>query len=96
MLRFFIFRVTISKKGGFQMRSTTVTGINDNFYLNLGSDTSIIGEVIERGRCVDYLIYELELNGEELLAFLAEFHIEIDNEIKVFAENKYILKSYDW
>ena len=78
------------------MRSTVVKGLSDHIYLNLGGDTSIIGEVIELGKCVDYLVYELELGGEELLNFLAKFHIEIEEEIKISTENKYIVQSYDW
>lgn len=78
------------------MRSTIVTGLDDNVYLNLGGDTSIIGEVIELGKCVDYLVYELEINGEELTKFLAKFHIDAEEEIKISENNKYIIKSYDW
>ena len=78
------------------MRSTIIKGVTDNLYANLGSNVDIIGEVIEKGRATDYLIYELELDGAELLEFLAKFRAGDDFAADINLENRYILTSYDW
>ena len=78
------------------MRSTTVKGINDSVYINLGGNTDIIEAVMNAGKAVDYLIYELTLTGEELLDFLAKFRVDSELTDKIKAKNLYVIKSYDW
>lgn len=77
------------------MRSTVVKG-NDGFRLELGSNTDLIGEVIELGKVVDYLIFEVEMTGVELIEFLKRHHLDnlITQNIK--QNNKYTVTSYDW
>lgn len=57
------------------MRSTIVKGKNDGIRIELGSDVDIICHVMDIGKCLDYLIYEVELNGQELIAFLEKFNL---------------------
>ena len=78
------------------MRSTIIKGVSDNLYVNLGSNVDIIGAVIEKGKATDYLIYELELDGAELLEFLAKFRAGDDFAADINLENRYVLISYDW
>lgn len=78
------------------MRSTIIKGVSDNLYANLGSNVDIIGAVIEKGKATDYLIYELELDGAELLEFLAKFRAGDDFAADINLENRYVLISYDW
>jgi hypothetical protein len=78
------------------MRSTTVKGIDDSVYINLGGNTDIIEAVMNAGKAVDYLIYELELTGSELLEFLGKFRIDSELTANIKAENRYNITSYDW
>lgn len=78
------------------MRSTTVKGLDDGVYINLGANTDIIEAVMNAGSAVDYLIYELQLTGAELLEFLEEFRIDEELTAEIKAENRYNLTSYDW
>jgi hypothetical protein len=78
------------------MRSTIVKGIDDGIYINLGSSTDIVGEVMLEGKSVDYLIYELELSGKDLLGFLAKFRVDEELMLEIKAENKYKVIAYDW
>ena len=47
------------------MRSVILRGITDQIKVDLGQDISLIADVIELGKCRDYLIYDLELNGHD-------------------------------
>jgi hypothetical protein len=78
------------------MRSTTIKGLDDGIYINLGGNTDIIEAVMNAGKAVDYLIYELTLTGAELLEFLAKFCVDSELTAKINAENRYNIKSYDW
>ena len=78
------------------MRSTIVKGIDDGIYINLGSSTDIVGEVMFEGKAVDYLIYELELSGKDLLGFLAKFRVDEELMLEIKAEHKYKVIAYDW
>lgn len=76
------------------MRSVILRGLNDRIKVDLGQDISLIADVIELGKCRDYLIYDLELNGHDLIKFLKEHFLKINEEI--ILENKYIITAYDW
>ena len=78
------------------MRSLTIKGIDDNIKLELGSDVGLICEVIERGRGVDYLIYELDINGEELICLINKYIKNSPVIEKIKRDNRYILRAYDW
>ncbi len=78
------------------MRSTTVKGLDDGVYINLGGNTDIIEAVMNAGNAVDYLIYELHLTGAELLDFLAKFRIDSELTAEIKTKNRYTVTSYDW
>ena len=78
------------------MRSTSVLGTDDGLRLELGRDTSIIGEVMEIGKAVDYLVYEVQMSGAELIAFMRRFHLDPALEKDVKPENNYKVTSFDW
>lgn len=78
------------------MRTTTVKGLDDSVYINLGGNTDIIEAVMNEGRAVDYLVYELQLTGDDLLSFLAGYPIDAKLFGAIKAGNRYTVTSYDW
>ena len=78
------------------MRSTIVKGKNDGIRIELGSDVDIICHVMDIGKCIDYLIYEVELNGQELIAFLEKFNLADKYKTLINVEFSYFVTAYDW
>ena len=78
------------------MRSTTVKGLDDGLRIELGGDTGIIEYVMDIGKGIDYLIYQAEMTGAELLEFMRKFRIDEKLYKDVKEENKYTVTSYDW
>ena len=78
------------------MRSTKVKGKNDGIRIELGSDVDIICHVMDIGKCLDYLIYEVELNGQELIAFLEKFNLADKYKTLINVEFSYFVTAYDW
>ena len=78
------------------MRSTIVKGKNDGIRIELGSDVDIICYVMDIGKCLDYLIYEVELNGQELIAFLEKFNLADKYKTLINVEFSYFVTAYDW
>lgn len=78
------------------MRSTIVKGKNDGIRIELGSDVDIICQVMDIGKCLDYLIYEVELNGQELIAFLEKFNLADKYKTLINVEFSYFVTAYDW
>ena len=78
------------------MRQTTVRGIDNELVLELGSDTSLIGEIIDIGRVRYELVYEKEMSGEELIDFLVRHSLFEKHGDKIKKENKYLITAYDW
>lgn len=78
------------------MRSTIVKGKNDGIRIELGSDVDIICHVMDIGKCIDYLIYEVELNGQELIAFLEKFKLADKYKTLINVEFSYFVTAYDW
>lgn len=78
------------------MRSTIIRGKNDGLRIELGSDVDIICYVIDIGKCLDYLIYEVELNGQELIAFLDKFKLSDKYKMLINVEFSYVVTAYDW
>ena len=77
------------------MRSTIVKGKNDGIRIELGSDVDIICHVMDIGKCLDYLIYEVELNGQELIAFLEKFNLADKYKTLINVEFSYFVTAYD-
>jgi hypothetical protein len=78
------------------MRSTIIKGLTDGLYINLGCSTDIVGAVMEAGKAVDYLVFELELTGAELLQFLGKFNLQDKFKDEIKSDNQYKLTAYDW
>ena len=78
------------------MRSTIIRGKNDGLRIELGSDVDIICHVMDIGKCIDYLIYEVELNGQELIAFLEKFKLADKYKTLINVEFSYFVTAYDW
>ena len=78
------------------MRSTTVKVLDDKTYIDLGSNTDYVCAVMEIGKCTDYLIYEAELTGAELLEFLKKICPRKDFSAQITPENRYSVTAYDW
>ena len=78
------------------MRSTIVKGKNDGIRIELGSDVDIICHVMDIGKSLDYLIYEVELNGQELIAFLEKFNLADKYKTLINVEFSYFVTAYDW
>lgn len=78
------------------MRSTIVKGKNDGIRIDLGSDVDIICHVMNIGKCLDYLIYEVELNGQELIAFLDKFKLADKYKTLINVKFSYVVTAYDW
>ena len=88
------------------MRYTIVKGIDDGLKIDLGGSVSIISAVMEIGRSKDYLTYEAEMTGAELLEFLGKFSVGIARDIServhkkltegIVKENRYTITAYDW
>ena len=78
------------------MRSTIIRGKNDGLRIELGSDVDIICHVMDIGKCIDYLIYEVELNGQELIAFLEKFNLADKYKTLINVEFSYFVTAYDW
>lgn len=78
------------------MRETTLRALDGTLNLSLGSDTTIIGEVMEIGRYIPDLIYKANLNGVDTINLLKKCRVneEIISQIK--EDKMYELTSYDW
>ena len=78
------------------MRKTTLKAVDNSLYLDLGSDTTLIGEIMEIGRYIPELIYEVELSGIETIKLLKECYVNEEIIKHLTNEKRYILTSYDW
>ena len=78
------------------MRYTIVKGINDDLRLDLGSDTAIICKVMEIGKTLDALTYQVTLSGNELIEFLKSFNLTKALNADIKPENSYTLTACDW
>lgn len=78
------------------MRKIYAKNINEDLKIELGSDVSFISEIIERGKCIDYLIFELEVSGIELIELMEKYNINksLINVIK--SNDLYIITAFDW
>ena len=78
------------------MRYTLVKGVKDSIRLDLGSDVSIICKVMDIGKALDALTFEVTLNGSELREFLRSFKLTEALKADIKKENLYIITAYDW
>lgn len=89
-------RLISLKKGFINMRYTIVKGLNDDIYLDLGTNVSIICKVMDIGKALDALTYEVTVNGNELISFLKLFNLTEALKADIKPENQYVITAYDW
>lgn len=78
------------------MRMATLKSTDGLVMLDLGYDIDIICGVMEIGRYIPDLIYEVELSSEETIDFLRKFKINDEIISKIDKDKKYIIRAYDW
>ena len=76
------------------MRKVIVRDLVSNANFTLSYDVSVICEVMERGKAIDEITYELKVIGKELLEFIREMNIE--NNIDIEENNEYEIIAFDW
>ncbi len=78
------------------MRETILKRYSTGETLSLGGDVGLIGEVMEKGKGIDYLIYQLEILGKDLVTLLKKHTVKNIDISKIIEDERYILTSYDW
>ena len=78
------------------MRSTSLRGLDDELYYDLGADVGLIGAVMEIGVGAGELIYKAKFKGVDLVEFLKKHAPRFDFIEKINPEYEYELTSYDW
>ena len=75
------------------MRYTTVKGLQDSVNITIYGNVGLIGRVMELGKQVGALTYEVELSGAEIKEkiFLADEYKD-----QLHPEHRYLITSYDW
>ena len=76
------------------MRKVIVRDLVSNTNFTLSYDVSVICEVMERGKAIDEITYELKVNGKELLEFIREMKIE--NTTNINESSEYEIVAFDW
>ena len=78
------------------MRELILFGLDDGIRAELGSDVGVIADVMEKGVCVDYLIYKWKTDGKSLKTFLKAHKLEGRVKAEIKEENRYEITAYDW
>ena len=78
------------------MRDVILFGLDDKIRCELGSDTGLIGAVMEIGRYIPDLIYKAVMKGDKMIEFLKEYKVKDEILTKINPENEYELTAYDW
>ena len=78
------------------MRETILKRYSTGETFSLGSDVGLIGEVMEKGKGIDYLIYQLEILGKDLIPLLKKYTVKNFDVSKIIEDESYTLTSYDW
>ena len=52
------------------MRETILEGVEDDIRIHLGCDVMLVAAVMEIGKAVSYLVYKVQLTGEEVLSLI--------------------------
>lgn len=76
------------------MRKVIVRDLVSNTSFTLSYDVSVICEVMERGKAIDEITYELKVNGKELLEFIRE--MKIANTTNINESSEYEIVAFDW
>lgn len=78
------------------MRTVLVVCIEDNINFSLGSDVGLIGEIIELGKYVGDLTYELKVKGLKLNEIIYKYNLQDKIHAIINVENTYVITAYDW
>jgi|GEM_PF-4698776 len=78
------------------MRAVTVKGQDDTLAAELRADVSLIADVMERGRYVGELTYELDVTGEELVSLIARYEPNAPCVSQITPHHRYTVRAYDW
>ena len=76
------------------MRACLLKNTKSGEKWELGADTGLIGRVMEAGRYIPDLTYEVALTGEEMREFLSEFPRA--KSIPFDRDAEYVLTAWDW
>ena len=76
-----------------RMRYTTIVGTQDQVDITIYGNVSLICRVMELGKQVGALIYEVELSGKELLE---KIHLNEKYRAEIQPDHHYIITAYDW
>lgn len=78
------------------MRSVIVKGIDDNLRIELSREVDVVFAVIEKGKAIDAITYELEVDGKSLINFIKENKITNKIITNIKDNNRYLIIAYDW
>jgi len=79
------------------MREVFVKGIDDSLKFSLGSDVSVICEIMDIGKAIDQITFEYEFKGNEFIKFIKKFNLEEKiKDIIINENNRYLVTAYDW
>ena len=75
------------------MRYTTVKGLQDSVNITIYGNVGLIGRVMELGKQVGALTYEVELSGADILE---KIYLSDEHKAQLNPENRYLITAYDW
>ena len=78
------------------MRYTLIKSKSTAESFDLGGDVGIICDVMEMGKYVCDLVYEVDMSGEELIAFLKKHRVSTDIIEKITVSDNYTVSAFDW
>ena len=78
------------------MRSVSVKGLDDDLKFSLGSDVEVIYHIMQNGKAIDSITYELQINGKDLISFISKFNLKNKVDVTINENNNYLLTAYDW
>ena len=77
------------------MRNVRVVCVEDGVSFSLGSDVTLICEVMDLGEYISELTYQLKVKGIDLIELLNKHNIN-GKGIEINANNTYVITAYDW
>ena len=75
------------------MRYTTIEGLQDSVNITIYGNVSLICRIMELGKCVGALTYEVELSGTEILE---NIYLKDEYKAQLNPANRYLITAYDW
>ena len=78
------------------MRKTTIKCLNDNMTFDLGREVEPICAVINIGKALDSITYEVTLTGVKLKEFIIDNKLAKSFLNQIIDDNIYVVTAYDW